>query len=211
MRTTTRSSERVCARRAPRRAALYALLLLALPTLGCASSRTPTKTFFELTPESAAHKAAQTRWFETPDELELLSASAAVLQDLGFQVSESERRVGFLRGTKERSAREYGQEIRRVVIFLLTSVAGSDGGYLMPVDLHQQINAALVTRPAEEGSRRHEVRIQFYRLVWKGEGESGNRVIPPGEQRMEMIRDPVIYQQFFARLAKAVFLDAHEI
>jgi hypothetical protein len=43
----------------------------------------------------------------------------------------------------------------------------------------------------------------FYRVVWKGEGS-----IPPGEQRSEMIRDPVLYQQFFAKLSKSVFLEA---
>ena len=51
----------------------------------------------------------------------------------------------------------------------------------------------------------------FYRLVWKGEGISGNQTIPPGVQKMEMIRDAEIYQQFFTRLSKAVFLEAHKI
>jgi hypothetical protein len=72
----------------------------------------------------------QTRFFETKDEVELLSASAAVLQDLGFQVEESVRDVGFLRATKERSAREYGQDIGRLFTFLL-SLGGSSC-----VDLH---------------------------------------------------------------------------
>jgi len=209
LRTTTRSSERGPGRRA----ALASLLLLALPASGCVSP-TPAGTFFQLEPESAAHRAAQTRWFETRDERELLSASAAVLQDLGFQVSESERRVGFLRATKERSAREYGQEIARSLIALASStglVLGANTMVFVPVDLHQQINAALVTRPLEAESRRHEVRIQFYRIVWEGDGQSGDQYIPPGQQKMEMIRDPEIYQQFFARLAKAVFLEAHKI
>jgi hypothetical protein len=187
-------------------------LALALAT-GCAQ-HTPVETFFQLTPESAAHRAAQTRIFETPNESELLSASAAVLQDLGFQVVESGREIGFLRAAKERSAREYSQEIWRGLLLLFSSL-GLAGGQntliLMPVDLHQQINASLVARPLDAAGTREEVRILFYRVVWKSDGNSGNTYIPPGEQKMEMIRDPKIYQLFFARLSKAVFLEAHKI
>jgi len=150
----------------------------------------------------------QTRTFEAADPDELLSASAAVLQDLGFQIEESVRELGFLRAAKERSAREYGQEIARALLML--------GGSRIPVDLQQQIAAALVARPLDAAGARLEVRIAFYRVVWKGDGSvsRGNGqsdYIPPGEQRMAMIRDPEIYQQFFAKLAKAVFLEAHKI
>lgn len=205
MRTTTRSSD------GRRRAALAtAVCLLA----GCAT-RTEPGEFFQLQPESPANKAMQTRMFETPNETELLSASAAVLQDLGFQISESARDVGFLRAAKERSARQYGQEITRALVLLLTvALSGLGGGNavtLLPVDLHQQINASLVTRPLDDVGTRHEVRVLFYRLVWRSDGQSGNQSIAPGEQRMEMIRDPGIYQQFFARLSKAVFLEAQKI
>jgi hypothetical protein len=162
-----------------------------------------------------ANKAKQTRRFETASDLELLSASAAVLQDLGFQVSESSPDVGFLRAAKERGAREYGQEITRVLVALLTTalsvVGGGNAVTVIPVDLHQQINASLVARPLDAEGTNHEVRVLFYRLVWKGSGQSGNSRIPPGEQRMEMIRDAEIYQLFFARLSKAVFLEAHKI
>jgi hypothetical protein len=154
------------------------------------------------------------RYFETSGETELLSASAAVLQDLGFQITESVREVGFLRASKERGAREYGQEIARFFTALLSTVGivgGANTLLVLPVDLHQQINAALVARPLDEAGSRHEVRILFYRLVWRTDGQSGDQSIPPGEQRMEMIRDPKIYQRFFARLSKAVFLEAHKI
>ena len=74
----------------------------------------------------------------------------------------------------------------------------------------------MVARPVNEDATRHEVRIQFYRIVWKGDGaissgQGQSEHIPPGEQMMEMIRDPLIYQQFFAKLSKAVFLEAHKI
>ncbi|MBH0194896.1 MAG: hypothetical protein HP494_04670, partial [Nitrospira sp.] len=90
-------------------------LVLAGQLAGCVTHSQPEE-LFQLTTESAANRAMQTRMFETKDEAELLSASAAVLQDLGFQVEESVREVGFLRAAKERSAREYGQDIGRFFV-----------------------------------------------------------------------------------------------
>lgn len=190
MRTTTRSSE----------------LIAALLATGCmtGTAHRPENRVFALTPESAAHRAAQTRRFETDDDRELLSASAAVLQDLGFHVTECVRDLGFLRAAKERSAREHDQTMNRGMVLIL-----SFGRSLVPIDLHQKICASLVARPIEAG--RHEVRITFYRIVWKGDGMAGDNYIAPGAQRMEVIRDAEIYQQFFAKLSKAVFLEAFTI
>ena len=180
------------------------LALFGLPT-GCVTHTEPAE-LFHLTAETPKHRAMQTRFFETPNEKELLSASAAVLQDLGFQVEESVHEVGFLRATKERSAREYGQYIQQALILLL-----SLGKLMTPVDLHQKIAAGLITRPLNEEATRQEVRIVFYRVIWKGDGQANDQYIPPGEQHMEMVWDPEIYQQFFAKLSKAVFLEAHTI
>jgi hypothetical protein len=180
---------------------LISLMLLT----GCVTHTDPSE-LFQLTAETSKHRAMQTRFFETLNEKELLSASAAVLQDLGFQVEESVHEVGFLRATKERSAREYGQYIQRALFIVL-----SLGQLLNPVDLHQKIAAGLITRPLNQEATRQEVRIVFYRVVWKGDGQVDRQYIPPGQQHMEMIRDPEIYQQFFAKLSKAVFLEAHTI
>ncbi|HEX5647903.1 MAG TPA: hypothetical protein VFX56_13110 [Nitrospira sp.] len=176
-------------------------LALATQIAGCVTPTQPDE-LFQLKPESAANRAMQTRGFETRDEAELLSASAAVLQDLGFQVEESVREVGFLRATKERSAREYGQDISKFLVFFL-----SMGKLMMPVDFHQKIAATLIARPVNSEGTRQEVRIMFYRIVWKGDGQADRQYIPPGQQKMEMLRDPVMYQTFFAKLSKAVFLE----
>ena len=176
-------------------------LLLTSQLTACVNHTQPAE-LFQLTPESPRNKAMQTRFFETKDEAELLSASAAVLQDLGFQVEESVQDVGFLRATKERSAREYGQDIGRFFAFVL-----SLGKFIMPVDLHQKIAATLIARPINPEATRQEVRIIFYRIVWKGDGSYEDHYIPPGQQKMEMLREPVMYQQFFAKLSKAVFLE----
>ena len=173
-----------------------------LPLLvGCAA--TPPEQLFRLEPEAPAYRAAQTRYFETRDSDEILSASAAVLQDLGFHIEETGRELGFLRAAKERSARTSGQMYGRIAFLIL-----SFGSGLMPIDLEQRIAATLVAQPTDAAATRHEVRIMFYRVVWKGDGMAGREYIAPGAQSMEMIRDPLIYQQFFAKLSKAVFLEA---
>lgn len=177
--------------------------------MGCMTRAQPTE-LFQLTPESAANRAMQIRMFETQNERELLSASAAVLQDLGFQIEESVREVGFLRAAKERSARERGQDMTRFLVAIGSTPLAmfSAGPIVLPVDLHQKIAATLIARPLDPGTTRYEVRIMFYRVVWKGDGAAAQAAIPPGSQRMEMLRDPVLYQTFFAKLSKAVFLEA---
>ena len=132
-------------------------LTLATQITGCVAHTQPNE-LFQLKPESAANRAMQTRGFETRDEAELLSASAAVLQDLGFQVEESVREVGFLRATKERSAREHGQDITRFFIFLLSTglVFVQQPPIVIPVDLHQKIAATLVTKPVNPEATRQD-------------------------------------------------------
>ena len=180
-------------------------LLFSIHLGGCTTPTQPAE-LFQLTAESLQNRAMQTRLFETSNERELLSASAAVLQDLGFEVEESVQDVGFLRATKERSAREYSQDIGRFFLFVL-----SFGKFLMPIDLHQKIAATIIARPMDLEKTRQEIRIMFYRVVWKGDGYADRQYLPPGQQKMEMIRDPVLYQQFFAKLSKATFLEAYTL
>ena len=183
-------------------------LVFMLLVSGCNPMATP-ESFFELSPIYNKEKALQTRFFETSNYHELVSASAAVLQDLGFQVEESEPDVGLLRAVKERSAREWGQEIGRVFIAMIGLVGQKV--ILLPVDLQQQIVATLTVFPVNNNPNRFGARIIFDRKIWKGGGSDGSAEIPPGEQRLEIIDEPLIYQEFFSKLSKSVFLEAHQI
>ncbi len=182
-------------------------LLIALLT-SC-NTMPKAESFFQLSPSSTKYRVLQSRIIETSNDSELHSASAAVLQDLGFQIEESITDIGMLRAVKERSAREYSQEITRGFVFLLGLLGRQVT--LIPIDLHQQIAAILVIHPIENSSSRFNVRIVFYRTIWKSDGSSGSQAIPPGLQSMEMIYDAKIYQQFFAKLSKSVFLEIHQI
>ena len=208
MLTTTHNSK-ILSMKKPSRVSRWLIVPILGGLLSGCVQMPKVETFFQLTPESAQHRALQTRMFDTSDEKELLSASAAVLQDLGFQIEESSTEMGMLRAAKERGAREYGQEIMQSLVFILGALGGK--AVIMPVDVHQQISATLVTRRSETDASRYSVRILFHRSVWKGDGSTGDQHIPPGQQSLEMIHDAKIYQQFFAKLSKGVFLEAHKI
>ena len=146
MLTTTLNSKNLSHRRTPGKHHWFLVPILVSLFSGCAPiPPPPVDSFFELSPQTAQNQALQTRMFETTDEKELLSASAAVLQDLGFQIEESISDVGILRAAKERGAREYGQEINQALIALISTASIIVGGtiVMVPVDVHQQINATL--------------------------------------------------------------------
>ncbi len=153
------------------------------------------KEALELSPESLKDRQLQTRYFETRDEAKLLSASALLLQDLGFTLDESETKLGVIVGSKTRSAVNAGQVVFAIII------AGLGGG-AMPIDKAQKMRASLVTRPVGDSGDSTAVRITFQRIVWNTRGQITTA---------ERMNDPKVYQEFFSKLSKSVFLEAHEI
>ena len=153
------------------------------------------KDALQLTQDSLERRQLQSRVYDTKDEAAILAASAAVLQDLGFNLDESETRLGVIVSSKRRDAMEAGQVTGAIVMGLIF-------GAPMTVDKVQRILASLVTRPSGQGGERMTVRITFQRTVWNTEGKVS---------RVEPIDEPGIYQEFFTRLSKSVFLEAHKI
>ena len=146
-----------------------------------------------LTPETLAARQIQTRRYETNDEAEILSACIEHLQDLGFILNESETKLGVIVAYKTRSAVEAGQVVFGVVASLLLKEA-------VPWDKSQQFRACVVTRPVGENSI--IVRVTFQRIVWNDKG---------GISVLEGLMDPIQYQEFFSKLSKSIFLEAHEL
>jgi hypothetical protein len=136
----------------------------------------------------------QTRRFDTNNETELLRASVGVLQDLGFEIDESESRLGVLVASKDRDATD-PMQITGVII-----IGALGGGGDIPVDRNQKIRASLVTRVLSP--RESIVRVTFQRTVWNDHG---------GVSRAEALTDPPLYQEFFSKLSKSLFLEAHGI
>ena len=147
-----------------------------------------------MAPDSLDRRQTQTRVYETTDEVELLSASAALLQDLGFNLDESEVELGVVVASKERDAEEAGQIVGAIILAVLLGVN-------MPWDDDQKIRAAVVTRKLEERNG-YAVRLTMQRIVWNTRRQVS---------KTEPLDDPEMYREFFDRLSTSVFLEAQEL
>ncbi len=169
-----------------------ACLLIGVVLTGCATGVPPDA--LTLSPESLALRQLQSRRFDTGKELELLKASAGLLQDLGFTIEESETKLGVIVGSKDRDAMNAGQ--------IVGAAFAAAIGVRIPIEKNQKIRVAVVTRPLAGVEPGTIVRVTFQRIVFSTE----NTIT-----REESLEAPELYQEFFRRLSKAVFLDAHEI
>lgn len=169
------------------------LFLAALP--GC---HTTADEVLQLEADANALRELQTRRFDTRDESKLLRVSAALLQDLGFNLDESEPEVGLLVASKERSAVETDEVVGAIALSVVLSVL-SQSHVQMPWDQVQKMRVSVVTRPITDAV---SVRVTFQRVVWNNEGQISV---------LEPLQEPDHYVEFFDRLSKAVFLEAHEL
>ena len=143
--------------------------------------------------DTLADRQLQTRKFDIKDEKALILAGAGVLQDMGYAIDESETKLGVVVGSKNRDATSGGQVAGAVVLALL-------GGGSTPIDKTQLIRASLITRTSDSGSIL--LRVTFQRTVWNTQNEI---------TKIEAIKDPAIYKEFFEKLSKSAFLEAQEI
>jgi len=168
------------------------ILIFMMVFSGCAGTIPPEA--LQWNKETLKQRQLQTRKFDTQKEGDVLSACAALLQDLGFTLDESETELGMLLGSKDRDATDAAQVTAMIFVALL-------GGGAMPIDSVQKMRASVITRLNEDGSSML-VRVTFQRVVWNTQGQVS---------KSESMNDPEIYQEFFSKLSKAIFLEAHEI
>jgi hypothetical protein len=184
---------------------------------GCATTIPPEA--LQMQPDTLANRQIQSRKYDIKTEKELLSASASVLQDMGFNLDESQTSLGVIVASKSRDAKDGGQIAGAILMGFLFGAAA------MSYDKNQKIRASLVTKPAVtnnpikvelttnagknikfdqqvEASSGFVVRVTFQRMVW-----NQNNVLT----KVEGINDPSIYTEFYDKLSKSVFLQAQNV
>jgi len=168
------------------------LFLCLFVLTGCASVP---KDAFQLSATSLEDRQMQSRKFSTLDDSLLLSAGASVLQDLGYNIDESNIDLGVLTASKKADAKNTGQIIGAVMVALLT-------GSVTPTDDEQKIRICLVLQESLDDPSASVARITIQRIIWNTQGKIS---------RVESIKAPELYQAFFDKLSKATFLEANQI
>ena len=167
--------------------------LAAAAWLGCGNTTIP-KDALLLKEPATGIRMRQSRKYSTTDEKAVLIASGQLLQDLGFNLEESNKDVGLLVGSKDRTAVDGGQVAGQIMAAVILGVR-------VPIDKDQKIRASVVTAPAS-GKDGMTVRVTFQRLVWNDVGVL---------HKVERLDAPELYVEFFEKLSKALFLEAQEV
>ena len=149
----------------------------------------------KLEPDSMEQRRLQTRKYDDITEAKVISASLQVLQDLGFNIDSSEAKLGVIQGSKDRDATEAGQVVGSIIFAIIFGAA-------LPIKKKKKMLASIVVSPAPSQDKANLVRVTFSRLVWNTENTIS---------KAERLNAPEIYQEFFDRLSKSLFLEAQQI
>jgi hypothetical protein len=165
-------------------------LLIAFGFLSGCETTVP-KGSLQITPEALEKRQLQTRVYENVTEDIVISASVGIMQDLGYTIKETESKLGLVVGEKDRDATEAGQ----VALAILGALVGAS----TPIDSHQKIKISLVVSPVRiDDMTRYQARIALQRIVWNTQNQIS---------KIESLDDKDIYEDFFTKLDKALFLE----
>ena len=188
-----------------------AILIGCAAAVPCRADQTrplPMEPLFQLNPTSPEDLAAQTRVYATADREAVLLASAAALQDMGYKLTGGEKEFGLLLG--EKTAEVSGAGVAHALseaalvtaTVILSALIGSDVVTDLPEQVAQTIHVSLlVSEPTRGRDRGTEVRISLDRDMHYDHGG----IIPDHTEL------PLVYQEFFDRLSKSIYLEGERL
>ena len=178
-------------------------LLLAASTwlvvVGCASLP---EDAFRLSESALEMREMQSHVYEDVSEVEILSASSGVLQDLGYAIDEIEKELGVISASKRADAKNDAEILGNIALdvadCLLTFMLGCENHSFKSSKDVQDIKITLVVMPDANEDEKHRVRLTMQRFVWDRGGSLYEK---------ESINDAEVYRAFFEKLSKSVFLE----
>ena len=171
---------------------------LCLLLAGCESIP---KNLLVLPPDYLSAREQQMRKYATTDEKKVIQAAAGALQDLGFTIDKSEMDLGMVVSSKNRTAVSAVQVTAALAADVAGALFGCYSNAYGKTDKAQKIEASVIINSALAKDS-IVVRVKFQTVVWNVQGQVS---------RFETIKDPKLYQEFFERVSKAIFLEEQKI
>jgi hypothetical protein len=175
------------------------LALSAFFVVGC---ETMPRDAFRLSETALETRQMQTREYESVSDIRILSSSSAVLQDMGYVIDEVEKPLGVLSASKRADARNDMETLGNLAVdatqCVLTFFVGCSGQRYRAGDAVQDIRLTLVALPVRDKAETTAVRVTMQRIIWSRDERLSEQ---------ETIADPDVYQAFFQKLSKSVFLE----
>ncbi len=151
------------------------------------------KNLYTLDSDYLERRNVETRIFDTSKTKDLLVASAQVLQDMGYTITESDVEIGVITATKTQNAMP---KVGKVLVTVLSSLNGQQAVY----DDTQKFYVCIVNTKAN--AKQTRTRVIFARIVYDNLGKISE---------VEKLDDVKLYTEFFDKLGQSVFLTANNI
>ncbi len=182
------------------RRALSSLLLMAMLG-GCAASIP--KAALRLPESTLDVRSIQTRTLAASSEIDILTATIAVLQDMEFNVERIEKPLGVITASKVTDADSFGEKTGLFFLDLLCAAGGGSGcNASSSARDDQHITLTMVVLPSLARSEEYTVRITLQRVIY----DKMDRI-----KVLERIDDAETYQDIFNNLRKSLFIQVGEI
>lgn len=161
---------------------------------------------FRLSESSLATREMQTRVYSAPDDAAVMSASTAVLQDMGYAIDEVEYSLGVISASKRADAtnriQAIGTRTLDSMLCVMSLLMACDGERYGRIDDVQDIRLTLVSMPKYGEDDDVAVRVTIQRVVFDKRGRLSEQ---------SSIMESAVYDALFAKLSKAIFLEQEGI
>jgi hypothetical protein len=171
-------------------------LLLIVLLGGCAAS--VPEAALRLPESTLEVRSMQTRTLQAPSEIDILTATIAVLQDMEFNVDRIEKPLGVITASKISDADSDNEKAGLFFLDLLCAMGGGGGCDAMSTAQDDQhITLTMVVQPSLSRSDEFTARVTIQRVIY----DKMDRI-----KILERVDNPEAYQQIFDNLRKSLFL-----
>jgi hypothetical protein len=175
-------------------------LLLTAILAGCATE--VPETALRLPESTLEVRSIQTRTLTAPSEIDILTATIAVLQDMEFNIDRIEKPLGVITASKVTDADSANEKTGLFFLDLLCAIGGGGGCDAMSTAQDDQhITLTMVVLPSLARDGEYTARITIQRVIY----DKMDRVLV-----LERIDDADTYQQIFDNLRKSLFIQVGE-